>query len=174
MTREKRSQAAFSLLEVLIAAALLLIIALATIPLFTHATQNNLAGSEGSRLSQLAATEAERTYQLGFQHASLQIPTTATEVMSEEVRDEGDPQVLGDETWAAGTPVASTRWWRHVRVRQFSITDLDDGILNTPLPGSTQPIFVHLKEVEVGANSARGGSSEGPGRRIAARFLMAF
>ena len=40
-------------------------------------------------------------------------------------------------------------WNRTTTVQQYGITDLNDGKLDTPLDGSTQANFVHLKQIQV-------------------------
>jgi hypothetical protein len=60
-------------------------------------------------------------------------------------------------------------------VRQYGITDTDDGVLDNPLPGGTEPIFVHLKEVEVRLESERqAGNVLGGGRTFTFRVLKPF
>jgi len=175
-TKRCHASSGLSLLEVLIAAALLLTIALAIIPLFLRASQNNLSGIDSSYISETAASNSELYIQEGFNHPNLSIPSGQTELLlREEVWNEGDANVLGDEYWTSATPTPANRFWRRVRVLQYSISDLEDnGLFDSPLDGDTQANFVHVKEVIVESGSALGASAEGRGRRLYAGQFMAF
>ncbi len=164
-----RSRPAFSLIEVLIAAALLLIIALGVLPLFTQAMVSNTAGNESTQVSNFARSRLEEYQQLPLNGASLTVPIGSTELTVE------DYYSFADEAWKSGPEPAGdpARWSRTTVVRQYGVSALDDGIL-TPdeaLDGGTEESFVHFKEVEVTVRGGRAGGVLGPSKAIILRLL---
>lgn len=168
----------FSIIEPLIAAAVLLIIALGLIPLFARAMVDNNIGNDATQASNHGRTRLEELIQLPFNHQSLTLANGAPETQAGESWTLGFADQIGDadEGWWPGAPADKglTLWSRTTRVRQFNINDLDDGRLDNPQAGGTQPIFVHLKEVEVQLDNAKQGSILGGGRPFTVRVLKAF
>jgi type II secretory pathway pseudopilin PulG len=173
------SAAGFSVVEALIAALILLIIALGIIPLFARALRDNTAGADATQASNHGRARLEEYQQLPFNNQALTLAPGSTTLGSGESWAQGTRDTFGDddEGWWPGAP--SDRglllWTRTTTVRQFGINDLDDGRLDDPLPGGTQPAFVHLKEVEVRLESERPTRSPlGPGRQVVFRVLKPF
>lgn len=173
------TQAGFSVVEALIAALILLVIALGIIPLFARALRDNTAGADATQASSHGRARLEEYQQLPFNNQALSLAPGDLALGRGESWAQGTRDAFGDgdEGWWDGSP--SDRglllWTRTTTVRQFGITDLDDGRLDNPLPGGTQPAFVHLKEVEVRLESERPVESPlGPGREVVFRVLKPF
>ena len=169
--------AGFSLVEVVIASAIFLVIAIGVLPLFTRSINSNLIGNDYMNAANHGRSGLETFHQMDFNSAALSPDPAAT---SKEVKDywsQGDPQKTGDEGWLATPPTtAQTLWQRTTTVRQYSVNALADGNLKTDeaLPGGTDPIFVHLKEIRIQVQSTRGGGALGGGKQITLRVLKAF
>jgi type II secretory pathway pseudopilin PulG len=151
--------AGFSLIEALIAAAILLIIALGLIPLFSRAINDNITGNDSTQATNGGRTQLEDMLGLPFANARLTVPGTALVSETTDSFAQGDGDKSGDpnEGWWAGKPGDTgwvdrglVLWSRTTRVRQYSVSDLTtDPYLDSPLPGNTTPTFVQLKQVEV-------------------------
>lgn len=171
--------AGFSVVETLVAAVILLFIALGLIPLFARALRDNTAGNDASQAVNYGRAKLEEFEQLPFNNQALTLaPGSTVRAVADSWAqgsrgDVGDP----DEGWWPGAPLdrGLLLWTRTTSVRQYGIGDLDDGELENPLPGGTQPIFVHLKEIEVRLESERPQDSPlGPGRVVTFRVLKPF
>lgn len=172
-------EAGFSLIESLIAALILLFIALGLIPLFARSLRDNTAGSDSTQASNHGKAKLEEYLQLPFNNSVVDLAPASTQTVVGESWAQGDVAQVGDanEGWWAGTPTGRGRllWSRQTTVRQYGITDLDDNVLNNPLPGGTEPVFVHFKEVEVRLESEREvGNALGGGRAFTFRVLKPF
>jgi Tfp pilus assembly protein PilV len=172
-------EAGFSLIESLIAALILLFIALGLIPLFARSLRDNTAGNDSTQASNHGKAKMEEYLQLPFNNSVVDLAPASTQTVVGESWAQGDPAQIGDanEGWVAGAPTGRGRllWTRQTTVRQYGITDLDDNVLNNPLPGGTEPVFVHFKEVEVRLESERDtGHALGGGRVFTFRVLKPF
>jgi len=187
MTRAVQSarEAGFSLIEALIAAALLLIISLGLIPLFARSIADNTTGSDSTQATNHGKTQLEELIQAPFGGQEVTVPVGAEMAETRESWAQGDPEEVGDadEGWWPGQPTdkGTVLWERVTRVRQYSISDLDDGKLDNPLPGGTQASAVQLKEIEVELENPkrqsilRGGSGGGANRsELTLRMIKAF
>lgn len=161
----------FSLIEVLIAGAILLVVALGTLPLFTRAMISNKSGAESTSVSNFARERLEEFNQLPFDSPDLTIDAGTSKVFDEYYS-------LQDKRWKdyTNTTIPTTDpagWTRTTTVRQYSVTALDDGKLDPAeaLGPTALPINVHFKEIVVAVQSARLGGPLGPGKRIALRIL---
>jgi Tfp pilus assembly protein PilV len=174
-----RGAAGFSMVEALIAAGILLIIAIGLLPLFTRAISDNSSGNDATQSTNGSRTRLEEMLAPPFLHAALTLPAVGNQKETLDVFTQGDPDQTGDanEGWA---PNASGRgrtlWNRATRVRQYSIDALADGDFDDSdrLSGSTQPIFVHLKEVEVVIDNPKQGSILGTGQGVTLRLVRPF
>jgi type II secretory pathway pseudopilin PulG len=180
--KSTRRDEGFSLVEVLFAAALLLIIAVGILPLFTQAMVNNVAGRNSTMAANHGRSEVESMVQLPFNDPRIQV-TAGTETTWTEWWTEGDADRVGDtaEGWFDVEPVAGVWWRRDLRVRQYSVADLETlGNLqefDSPLAAGTEPGFVHLREIEVLINGTAPGadvSSLGQKRDILLRTMTAY
>ena len=165
-----RGSAGFSLIEVLIAAALLLFIALGVLPLFTRAMIDNNSGSESTQVANMARSRLEELYQLPFNSAEMTI-TAGTENVFEEYYS------MTDKIWKDGpapndaTDLAS--WSRVATVRQYAVNALDDEILDPAeaLPAGSDPSRIHLKELEITVQGLREATVLGPSKQIVIRGM---
>ena len=173
-------EAGFSMIEALIAAAILLIIALGLIPLFTRSIIDNSSGNDATQVTNHGKTQLESLIQLPFNHERLEVPGGVNVAQSAETWTTGALNQAGDpnERWWQGTtpPAGSGEalWTRTTRVRQFSISDLDDGVLDNPQPGGTQPVFIQLKELEVQLENGKRGTFLGGNQALTVRVVKPF
>ncbi|HUO86284.1 MAG TPA: hypothetical protein VM617_02750 [Thermoanaerobaculia bacterium] len=166
----RRQAAGFSLVETILAALILMVVALGVLPLFSRAMASNLSGSEATSLSNMAATRAEELYQLPFDHPQLTVPVGDTEAITDEVWVEEDGTWIEAEDLAIGDTVT---WTRQTRIRQFNVNDLL-GTSPTPLEGGSPPGAVQIKEIEVEVSTGREGSiALGPARSLRVRLFKA-
>jgi len=144
-----RRQSGFSLLEVLMAAALLLTIALAILPLFVRATMNNMTGRGYTQMT-TTGNEAMETYnpaEVGDPRLVIPVGLTKNE-SAQDFWVPNDPPMSGG-TWVAAAN-EKTPWSRTVTIRQYQISDLDDNrLFDTPLDGNTLPASVQIKETHI-------------------------
>lgn len=181
-----RAEAGFSLVEVLIAALLLLIIALGLIPLLSRAMSDNENGRDATSATNFEKSQLEAYIGMPWEATILQVPAAATVGTTTDVWTQGVPTLPGtppdvgnpNEGWFAGTtPPASRgaiRWTRATRVRQYQAVDIKDHVLNNPLSGSADPSVVQIKEVEVQLTSAKQISILGGGPDVTFRVLKVF
>jgi hypothetical protein len=164
-------EAGFSLVEVLIAAVLLVVVVLGLIPLFALSLSQNLAGREYSVASQHGRSQVEEVVPLPLDHPRLAVPDGQPESVLDEVLD---PATGRFTSAAVSAPVA---WSRATTVRQYNVGDLyEAGRLVTPLDGGSPPNHVHLREVIVEVESEReaGGGGLGGGREVVLSTVRGF
>lgn len=185
--RRKRTTAGFSLIEMLVAAALLAIIALGLIPLFVRSIRDNETGSDYTAGSNGSKSGLEVTSQLPFFSDVLELPSGATEWVVRDSWTTGDPDKIGDDdegSWWPGIPTDKGRvvWGRTTTTHEYSMGDLDatrnDFTLDpaereTGTGGAPNP-FSQLKEVEVTLVSESTNAMLGGGRRVTFRSLKGF
>ena len=146
------AQRGFSLIEVMIASAVFLIVAIGLLPLFARSIGNNLGGRESTDVANQAISRSEELFQTSFNNATLTVPAGATVLETVEYFSKKD------QVWKAGSPTLTdgALWLRTTRVRQFQIEDLRvDGRMDTPLDGAEPPGQVHVKEIEVELTAGR-------------------
>ncbi len=128
------AEAGFSLVEGLIAAALLLVIAVSVLPLFMQALVSNTRGGRSSQLTALVNAELESLNQATLDNPAWQLTGSGTETLELGTRfwdtghlhSEANPAQLGDEGWvdtrgAAAGPVV---WSRDLTLRKYSYADV--------------------------------------------------
>lgn len=151
----------FSLIEVLVAALILGIIALGLVPLYTRAIRSNFEGFDYTRVSNFAKSRAESYLELPFNSAALTVPGGLKELTVTDYYSTNDHAWVA--TLAAGDEALFTRT---TTVRQFSVGDITD-----PLDGGKPPEVVHLKEITVAIQGNRSGGPLGTGKSIAVRVF---
>jgi type II secretory pathway pseudopilin PulG len=178
----RRGEAGFSLIEALIAAAILLIIALGLLPVFSRSINDNVTGNDATQATNGSRTELEELLQMPFNNQRMvvsagQNKTETKDLYTRAKADSTGAYEIGDATegWTAD---ASSRgpvlWNRTTTIRQYSISDLDDnGTLDTPLDGSTSPGAVHLKQIQVQIENPK-KDLFGNGQGITLTVLKAF
>lgn len=179
----RRTEAGVSLIEVLIGFALLMVIALSLLPLFSRAASLNRHGRESTMVAGFGRALQEECAQLPFTTPRLTL-TAGSERLDDQLwvplpvaaGDPDDPadQALGEWVDTAALAGRRPQWNRELRVRQFSLRDLDDGRLDEPLDASTDPAFVHLKEVRVEVGGVREGGPLGRSRSLVIHRLRAY
>ncbi len=153
----------FSLVEVLIAAGLLLIVTVGILPMFTTSITNNIQGKQSTETTNLARSELERLIQLPFAAPELTLATGATELLRTEKWSQTSKQWYAVGSFPAGE---IDQYDREVRVRQFLVTALDDGILDPAtelLPGAATG-GAEVKEIQVQVSAPASGMS--PGKQV--------
>lgn len=160
----------FSLIEVLIAATLLLFIALGVLPLFTRSMIDNNSGAEATKVANMARSRLEQLYQLPFNSVEMTI-TGGTENILDQYFSENDHQ------WKDGVPPNDgsdlVMWTRVATIRQYAVNALDDQELDPAeaLPAGTDPSRIHLKELEIVVQGLRASTVLGPAKQITLRGL---
>ncbi len=161
LSRRRRAlcETGLSLVEVLVAAALFLIVVIGVLPLFTRAMGANVAGNEATQGSAFARSQIEEALQLPFNSGNL------TPTGNNPIRHYYS---AARRTWVAGDPPAdgSDRplWTREIRVRQYHVSALADGRVDETeaLAAGTDPAWVHLKEITVELKGERETAALGP------------
>jgi Tfp pilus assembly protein PilV len=178
----RRGEAGFSIIEALIAAAILLIIALGLLPVFSRAINDNVTGNDATQATNGSRTELEELLQIPFNNQRVVVAAgqTKTETKDFYTRAKADPSTgayeIGDATegWIAdATGRGPVLWNRTTTVQQYGITDLNDGKLDSPLDGSTQANFVHLKQIQVQVDNPK-KDLFGNGQGITLTVIKAF
>ena len=164
----RRAERGFSLIEVIIASLIMLLVALAIIPMFTMAASANLQGASSTSAANYARDRLELMWQLPFNDPRLTI-TAGTVVKSYEYFD-ANPAVnawvdLGVRTTPPVWPAAAI-WRRVTTVRQFNADDLSDA---GALPAGTNPEIITMKEVTVAVQNARSDAPFGGGKELTIR-----
>jgi type II secretory pathway pseudopilin PulG len=180
--RPATNQGGFSVVEVLIAAAVLLIVTIGILPLFTRAISSNVQGQQLTEAVHRAKSEMETMIQAGFNG---ELMTVAS---GDKLADGSD----GKETiqfwssekhaWVDEADLDNDElrtFVRTTRVRQFNIQELRNNPLTkdwTPLVGGSAESEIHLKEIEVMVTTAESELSSvfGPSRQLTLRTIKSF
>ena len=159
------SERGFSLIEVLVAATILLVIALGLIPLYTRSIRSNVEGFDYTHVSNFAKSRAEEYKQLPFASPDLTVPVGDVELEVPDFYSSQEHRWLDETEWAAAESDGDVALFtRTTTVRQFAVGDL-----TTPLDGG-QP--AHLKEITVAVQGSReSGHVFGAGKVIAVRVF---
>jgi len=170
---ESRGPRGFSLIEVLIASAIFLIVALGIVPFFTQAIVNNRAGADFTQSTNYAKSELERLYALPFSSPDLAV-TAGTEAVTVQYYSKMDQK--WETTLTTTGDVAL--WTRTVTIRNFGLggmVDIDhDGKLDGPLSADTPAASVHAKQIQIAVQSGRAGGPLGGGKQITLSVFKAF
>lgn len=167
-----RGQLGFSMIEALIAAALIGLVAIGLIPMFTRAMSDNMAGSDYTRVSNYAKSEEEDFARTPYGVMSTEISVGSSSGQKLEYLN---PTSLA---WVVGSPPAgntSVVWTRTTTYSQYSIYDTDtDQSFDYPVPGGTAPTAVQLLQAQVQVKAISPIGPEGGRRSTIIRFLKAF
>lgn len=161
----RRRTAGFSLIEVLISSLLLMVIALGVLPIFVQAAASNEAGRDLTMVSNFAKSRAEVYSQCAFNSAALTVTAGTQQVVDEYYSAAG-------KAWKSGTSATADAagdtalWTRTTTVRQFNVADLTN-----PLPASSPPETVHLKEITVDVQGISRTGLMGAAKRATVRVL---
>jgi hypothetical protein len=119
------AEAGFSMIEALIAAAVLLIIAVGMIPLFARAMINNTLGNDYTQATAHGLTGLEKPAKIPLQSTDLR--GARVQYVAKSLQT-GSP--VSDLDWKYTQP-SVTVWTRTTQQRYYSVTALDDGQLTT-------------------------------------------
>lgn len=172
MTRD----AGFSLVEALIASALVLMITLGIMPLFTHAVVQNVSGKESTISTNYSRSSTEELIALPLDREILRPPDGDN---SQEVCSDHEPGI-GWKIVTCGAPVlGQPTWARTLLIQQYNISEIYDGDSAAGVPTFKNPIvgydlsnssfdsFVHIRELMVITEGQRTEDSPlGRGRRV--------
>ena len=154
------SSGGFSIIETLVAAVLLLMIAIGILPMFTRSIKNNAEGFDHSQVANFARGRAEEFLQLPFNSPELTLLAGVDRIFDEHYSQNTTEWVDG------AVPVGDNALFtRTTTIRQFSVTDL-----TTPLADTASTTTVHLKEITVTVQSTRSGPL-GVGKQITVRLF---
>lgn len=165
-------EAGLSLLELLIAMALLAVIAIGILPMMMRSLADSNRGWEATEVSNFALSEIEDQLATPFESPTLEVGSGLTENLSSQAWVEGVLDQVGDavEGWTDDpTGKGLMLWRRNTYVRWYNVNDLD-----TPLDGDSDPSLVHLKEVQVQISGERQGGALGGGQELWIRVMKAF
>lgn len=165
------AESGFSLVEVLVAALLLLFIALGLVPLFTRAMIDNASGRDSTTATNIDRTQLETLAALPFDSSRMLVTNGQEFLETNESFSRGDPKIENDagEAWSNGVPsnLATVRWTRRTRIRQYQWTDVKKGVFATPRNGGTNASFVQIKDIEVAVQ----GTNRNPDNPATTRVL---
>ena len=152
----KSPENGMSLIEVVVAAAMLLIVSIGTLPLFIRSAFNNVSGLDSTQASQHAISGHESLLVLAVddQRLALNDPLPEHTVQS-TAAGLGDEMLLGDVFWDRGArspspdtvrvgdgdwivdPAAAQDlvfWRRRSLIRQYTYADISDGVIDATNP----------------------------------------
>jgi hypothetical protein len=175
----RRGEAGLSLVEVLIAGALLLG-TVAILPLFMRAMVDNVSGSEYTQATNFGRTSVEVVNSGAFDSEDLTLDA-GTEKVTREIYYPYVDGAAGEWYLDGAEAPAGARatWERTTTVRQFNIGDIindaeDEQAFSEPLDAAALPGFVHLKEITVEVRSSREAGLLGFPKSIVLRRYKAF
>ena len=140
-----------SLIEVLVAVAIMTIIALGIIPLFMRSIRQNREGANYTEVTNVGRSALEEFVQLDFNAPELTI-VAGSDLRSRQVYDRGLERWV-DSTAAIPAATDATKphvYERWITVEQFAGGDFtEDGYLDTPLAAGSNPTEIHIKRIRV-------------------------
>ena len=123
-------QSGFSMVESLIAAAIIGIVAVGILPLFTRAMVDNMAGADYTRVTNYAKSKEEDFTRIPYLTQAIQVPAGQSNLMTTEYMD---PASL---YWVATTSNPLAVWTRVTTFTQYNLYDTDDDqMFNNPIAG---------------------------------------
>jgi prepilin-type N-terminal cleavage/methylation domain-containing protein len=155
-----RGQRGFTLVEALIAALVLGLLAIGILPLFTQAMVNNKQGSDSTVVTTFSKSDLETAAAVPFDAPTLTIAAGSTSLVVVDWYVQTSSARVGGTNgqWivtCTGTtascanapqPVGQGQvlWMRTSTIQQFNVDDLT---FSNPEDGGTSPDFVHLKRI---------------------------
>jgi type II secretory pathway pseudopilin PulG len=170
----RHTRAGFSIIEALIAAAILLLVAIGVLPLFVRAMANNVSGSESTRVSNYSKSQIEELFQLPFGSAALTVTAGTESALPTQYWEDPNPTIDGDERWVTTTTAGRIVTWERIgTIRQYAVGAFDDGVLqpSEALPFGAATEFIHLKEIEVDVDARRAAGVLQQAQRMTVRTL---
>lgn len=165
-----RRQQGFSMIEGLIAAALIGVVAVGVIPMFSRAIGDNMAGADYTRVTNYSKSKQEDFTRLPLSQPSIQVPLSQTSGVTLEYMDPSTGQWT---TTKPANPLAV--WTRTTTLQQYNIHDIDDDqTFNYPLAGGSSPDEVQVLEATVKVASVSSIGPAGGHRTTIIRYLKVF
>ena len=151
--RARAAEAGFSLIEGLIAAALLVFILIGVLPLFERSRLNLMQGNDSTNVANAVIDGTDRLFAMPFNSQITNVLPGTTETVAT------DFWLLDGNRWVPDmTPYTTDRaqFTRSTTIEQFQLTDLtDNGVLDTPLDGGADAGTVHIKRLTAEVVNAR-------------------
>lgn len=165
-----RCEVGFSMVETLIAAALIGVVAIGIIPLFTRAMIDNMAGADYTRVSNYAKSKEEDFTRVPYTLQAIQLPVGQTQLLTTEYMD---PSTLQWVTVKPANPL--TAWTRNSTLTQYSMYDTDDdNTFNNPIAGGASVDEVQVVQEQVQVQSISAVGPMGGRRKTIIRYLKVF
>jgi prepilin-type N-terminal cleavage/methylation domain-containing protein len=164
-------QSGFSMVESLIAAAIIGIVAIGILPLFTRAMVDNMAGADYTRVTNYAKSKEEDFTRMPWLQQTIQVPAGQTNLMTTEYMD---PASL---YWVATKPPNPMAVWTRVTTyTQYNMYDTDDDkMFNNPIAGGAVGIdAVQVIQAQVQVKSISAIGPMGGRRTTLVRYLKVF
>lgn len=184
-----------SVIEVLVAAALLLVISLGILGLLTRALQNNTRGLEATQTSNFARTQLDHNLGEPLNAPSIQVAPGSNELKIEEFWATGSLAIDNDddERWYGAEADAQGRILleQERTVRQYNVVSLigdaqefnEEGEfvfqitqakLDNGLPGDIDPRYVNVKRIDLSIQGNRQGGALGAGQSLRSETYKAY
>jgi len=163
--RERDRTSGFSLLEVLIAAAIFATLALGVAPLFVRAAILQHAGRGSTEAAHLVHSRAEELLSLSWDDPALSTQGSGERILI-------DYRAAGSLQWSTQPPETPLAWVRSTALRRFAFQALEDGELSRS-EAEPDAARSQLLEIEIEVRSAQLDTPFGAGRRTSVRLLRA-
>jgi hypothetical protein len=166
--RRHLGSAGFSVIEASIASAILLIVAVGLLPMFTLSIANNQQGRDSMEITNQSRSELERLLQLDFQDPELTVPNGLAVLTVESYFPSPEEGWVSSGDYDGGGYI----YHRIVNVRQFASSALDDGLLHADeAVQGDEAADVNFKEILVQMESA--GGIGAPPKQVTLRGIRA-
>jgi len=180
--RRLHRQSGFSLVELLIAMAILAFIAIGVVPMLMSSLASNNRGWESTQAANFAKSYLDPMLQFDYEADSLVVADGSSELLGTWSYSAGQIAVVGDadERWHEGAPTdqGQLTWTRNTRVRYLTTDDLPawpgGDAEQTPLDGSVDLSQVKYKEIQVQLTTVRQGGILGGGQRVTFQVFKSF
>jgi prepilin-type N-terminal cleavage/methylation domain-containing protein len=164
-------QSGFSMVESLIAAAIIGIVAIGILPMFTRAMVDNMAGADYTRVTNYAKSKEEDFTRIRVLDQTIQVPAGQSNLMTTEYMD---PAALYWVVTKPANPLAV--WTRVTTYTQYNLYDTDDDqMFNNPLAGGAVGVdAVQVIQAQVQVKSISAMGPLGGRRTTLVRYLKVF
>ncbi len=170
-----RSRQGFSMIEALIATAIIGGVAVGVIPLFARAMSDTKAGTDNTRVSNYSKSEEEDFSREPFANFTAAVPTGQTQGQVVQYIDPTSKQWVTVANLAAVPKNPNIVWTRTITYKAYNAKDLDDDHLyNEPVIGGASPTDIQLEEATVQVQSISPLGPEGGHKSTTIRLLKGF
>ena len=155
MKHHSSAQHGFTLLEMLIAMALMAVMLVGILPLFTKSMSNNVEGNQLTEVTNRAREHVEKLLALSITAEELTVPAGQTVLQTSEMYSDAQDVWIEEADFPADEVALYSRI---TEVRQYSLSAIDfdtEFSEAEALNGSEPTQNVHLKEIIVRVNSGR-------------------